>query len=100
MFARLVDINFHPLKVYLQYGVQVIARQFGTTSPASTREGTYVSIILALLVLVTAHLFIALSKTTLFHRLVGLILSHFPSSLKLILTCERSGGSYPTTGCL
>ncbi len=58
-------------QVYLQYGVQVITRQFSRPEPASTQEGPYVSLILALLMLVTAHLFVTFSKSTLFHRYVG-----------------------------
>jgi len=60
-FAKL-----HWDQVYLQYGVQVVTRQFGS----STNESAFVSIILAILSLVTAHLLLSLSRTLLFHRMV------------------------------
>ncbi|KAF8313524.1 uncharacterized protein EI90DRAFT_3091705 [Cantharellus anzutake] len=50
--------GFYVSWVYLQYGVQVITRQFIIASPTSTQEGPYASIVLALLTLVTAHLFV------------------------------------------
>lgn len=50
--------------VYLQYGVQVLTRQFHT----SALDGAYVQIILALVMLVTCFLFQALSRSVYFHR--------------------------------
>ncbi|KAF9516510.1 hypothetical protein BS47DRAFT_1441482 [Hydnum rufescens UP504] len=94
--------GFYVSWVYLQYGVQVITRQFGGLSSTSTPEGPYVSIILALLVLVTAHLFIALSKTTLFHRLVRRFLSDYGMPITVVAGTAaahwgRFNTSHPTT---
>ncbi|KAG8911977.1 hypothetical protein FRC01_005368 [Tulasnella sp. 417] len=60
--------GFYVSWVYLQYGVQVLTRQF-TESPSGP-EGAYVSIILALVLLTAGHLFVAASQSTFFHRLV------------------------------
>ncbi|KAG8907049.1 hypothetical protein FRB99_005426 [Tulasnella sp. 403] len=58
--------GFYVSWVYLQYGVQVLTRQFHESSV----ESAYVSIILALVMLVTGHLFVILSQSTFFHRVV------------------------------
>jgi len=76
--------GFYVSWVYLQYGVQVITRQFTHPSPASTQEGPYVSLILALLMLVTAHLFIIFSKSTLFHRFVRRFLSDYGMPITVV----------------
>lgn len=67
--------------MYLQYGVQVITRQFNEDS--TTTDGPFVGIILALLTLVTSHLLMILSRTTLFHRLVRWSSLH-PISVSLL----------------
>ncbi|KAI0262448.1 HCO3 transporter family-domain-containing protein [Gloeopeniophorella convolvens] len=59
--------GFYVAWVYLQYGIQVITRQFGS-APASPPAGALVSIVLALLMLGTAFLFQALARSSLFHR--------------------------------
>lgn len=84
--------------VYLQYGVQVITRQFGT----STLDGAYVQIILALVMLVTCFMFQRLARTTLFHRHVRRFLDDYGMPISLIACSAlaywgRFNSSNPTT---
>ncbi|KAB5591398.1 anion transporter [Ceratobasidium theobromae] len=58
--------GFYVAWVYLQYGVQVLTRQLHDVESASV----FVSIILALVMLVTGHLFGMLARSNLGHRLV------------------------------
>ena len=59
--------GFYVSWVYLQYGIQVLTREFvPTDSPGA--QGVLVSIILAILMLVTSFLFQSLSRTPYFHR--------------------------------
>ncbi|KAF8319782.1 hypothetical protein DL93DRAFT_2132218 [Clavulina sp. PMI_390] len=79
--------GFYVSWVYLQYGVQVITRQFpgpDSTSPGTGTEGAFVTIILSLLTLVTAHLFLVLSRTSLFHRLIRRFLSDYGMPISVI----------------
>ncbi|KAH0835696.1 HCO3 transporter family-domain-containing protein [Lanmaoa asiatica] len=78
--------GFYVSWVYLQYGVQVITRQFSDTS-----DGAFVAIILALLMLVTPFLFQALSKTAYFHRIVRRFFADYGMPLSLI---AASGMAY------
>ncbi|KAF9454840.1 hypothetical protein P691DRAFT_783924 [Macrolepiota fuliginosa MF-IS2] len=55
--------GFYVSWVYLQYGIQVLTRQFSNPEP-----GYLVSIILALLMLVTSFLFQSLAQSSYFHR--------------------------------
>lgn len=73
--------GFYVSWVYLQYGIQVITRQFSSTG---TQEGVLVSIILALLMLVTAFLFKSLSQTPYFHRHVRRFLADYGMPISLI----------------
>ncbi|KAF8599454.1 hypothetical protein BDV93DRAFT_497765 [Ceratobasidium sp. AG-I] len=57
--------GFYVAWVYLQYGVQVLTRQLTVVEPASV----FVSIILAITMLVLGHMFGMLSRSSLGHRL-------------------------------
>ncbi|CAL1713512.1 unnamed protein product [Somion occarium] len=79
--------GFYVSWVYLQYGVQVITRQFpGPSSSASsqTLDGAFVGIILALLMLVTSYLFRTASRSSLFHRHVRRFLADYGMPISLI----------------
>ncbi|KAG2365145.1 HCO3 transporter family-domain-containing protein [Suillus spraguei] len=89
--------GFYISWVYLQYGVQVITRQFN-----GDFEGALVGIILALLMLVTSFLFQRLSETTLFHRHIRRFFSDYGMPISLIATSSmaywgRFNTSDPTT---
>ncbi|KAI5122810.1 hypothetical protein M0805_000152 [Coniferiporia weirii] len=68
--------------VYLQYGVQVLTRQFSTSS----LDGAFVQIILALAMLGLCFLFQALARTTLFHRHVRRFFDDYGMPISLIAT--------------
>ncbi|GLB38273.1 putative anion exchange family protein [Lyophyllum shimeji] len=71
--------GFYVSWVYLQYGIQVTTRQLhGNTA------GAFVSIILALLMLVTSFLFLSLSKKSLFHRHVRRFLADYGMPISLV----------------
>lgn len=81
--------GFYVSWVYLQYGVQVVTRQFPTSSlpseePAPTIDGAFVGIILALLMLVTSYLFRAASRSSLFHRHVRRFLADYGMPISLV----------------
>ncbi|TFK48706.1 hypothetical protein OE88DRAFT_1713837 [Heliocybe sulcata] len=78
--------GFYVAWVYLQYGIQVITRQF-----ASSASAYLTSIILALLMLVTSFLFQGLSKTTLFHRHVRRFFADYGMPISLV---AASGMAY------
>ncbi|KAG8215844.1 HCO3 transporter family-domain-containing protein [Butyriboletus roseoflavus] len=78
--------GFYVSWVYLQYGVQVITRQFNDTS-----DGAFVAIILAFLMLVTSFLFRALSKTAYFNRIVRCFFADYGMPISLI---AASGMAY------
>lgn len=89
--------GFYVSWVYLQYGVQVITRQFSDTS-----DGAFVAIILALLMLVTSFLFQALSKADYFHRIIRRFLADYGMPISLIAASGmaywgRFGMAHPTT---
>ncbi|KAG2340152.1 hypothetical protein BDR05DRAFT_967163 [Suillus weaverae] len=89
--------GFYVSWVYLQYGVQVITRQF-----SGDFEGALVGITLALLMLVTSFLFQRLSETTLFHRHIRRFLSDYGMPISLIVASGmaywgRFNTSHPTT---
>ncbi|SJL09964.1 related to chloride-bicarbonate anion exchanger AE2 [Armillaria ostoyae] len=77
--------GFYVSWVYLQYGIQVITRQF-KDSTSSSVQGTFVSIILAILMLVVSFLFQSLSGTTLFHRHVRRFLADYGMPISLVAT--------------
>ncbi|KAI0056306.1 hypothetical protein BV25DRAFT_1814306 [Artomyces pyxidatus] len=74
--------GFYVAWVYLQYGIQVLTREFN--DPSSTLPGALVSIILALLMLVTSFLFQFLSRSGLFHRHVRRFLADYGMPISLI----------------
>ncbi|KAI0823165.1 anion exchanging protein [Trametes gibbosa] len=84
--------GFYVSWVYLQYGVQVITRQFssdGTSTPSSDPstaplDGAFVGIILALLMTVTAFLFRSLSLSAYFHRHVRRFFADYGMPISLI----------------
>ncbi|KAH9950623.1 anion exchanging protein [Amylocystis lapponica] len=86
--------GFYVSWVYLQYGVQVITRQFPSTSlndSASTLDGAFVGIILALLMLVTSFVFRTLSQSAYFHRHVRRFFADYGMPIALVAT---SGMAY------
>ncbi|PFH53380.1 hypothetical protein AMATHDRAFT_55306 [Amanita thiersii Skay4041] len=79
--------GFYVSWVYLQYGIQVITRQFNTGNGL----GPMVSIILALLMLVTSFLFQGLSKSPFFHRRVRRFFADYGMPISLV---AASGMAY------
>ena len=75
--------GFYVSWVYLQYGIQVLTREFQSSDPTSTL-GAFVSIILALLMLVTSFLFQSLSRQSFFHRHVRRFLADYGMPLSLM----------------
>ena len=81
--------GFYVSWVYLQYGVQVITRQFpspnnDSESPQPTVDGAFVGIILALFMLVTSYLFRTASRSSLFHRHVRRFLADYGMPISLV----------------
>ncbi|KAH9986891.1 HCO3 transporter family-domain-containing protein [Russula compacta] len=74
--------GFYVAWTYIQYGIQVVTHQFH--DPASTTSGGLVSIILALLMLITAFLFKLLSRSALFHRHVRRFCADYGMPLSLV----------------
>ena len=103
--------GFYVSWVYLQYGVQVITRQFpndsGSSSPSSgstgsTLDGAFVGIILALLMTVTAFLFRTLSQSAYFHRHVRRFFADYGMPIALVASSAmaywgRFNSANPTT---
>ncbi|KAJ7242867.1 HCO3 transporter family-domain-containing protein [Mycena haematopus] len=81
--------GFYVAWVYLQYGVQVLTRQLDANPQSS--PGPLVSIILALLMLVTSFLFQFLSKQDFFHRHTRRFLADYGMPISLIAS---SGMAY------
>ncbi|KIM43231.1 hypothetical protein M413DRAFT_444039 [Hebeloma cylindrosporum] len=75
--------GFYVSWVYLQYGIQVLTRQFGPINGVEA-QGVLVSIILAILMLVTAFLFRSLSQTPYFHRHVRRFLADYGMPISLV----------------
>ncbi|KAF9462989.1 HCO3 transporter family-domain-containing protein [Collybia nuda] len=93
--------GFYVSWVYLQYGIQVLTRQFGSTS-LQDASGAFVSIILALLMLVTSFLFQSLSKQDYFHTHVRRFLADYGMPMSLIASSGiaywgRFNNTNPTT---
>jgi boron transporter len=84
--------------VYLQYGVQTITRQIrGASLPSA-----YVTIILSLLMLITACFFRAMSQTDLFHRHVRRFFADYGMPISIIASSAvaywgRFDTSHPAT---
>ncbi|KZT67118.1 hypothetical protein DAEQUDRAFT_746299 [Daedalea quercina L-15889] len=87
--------GFYVSWVYLQYGVQVITREFPAESASptdsSTLDGAFVGIILALLMFVTSLLFRSLSQSAYFHRHVRRFLADYGMPMALV---AASGMAY------
>ncbi|KIJ54700.1 hypothetical protein M422DRAFT_24604 [Sphaerobolus stellatus SS14] len=66
--------------VYLQYGVQVLTRQFGVAS----LDSAYVSIILAFIMLGCAIFFRSLSQSSLFHRHVRRFFADYGMPISIV----------------
>ncbi|CDO72046.1 hypothetical protein BN946_scf184943.g81 [Trametes cinnabarina] len=105
--------GFYVSWVYLEYGVQVVTRQFpsgnGPTPPTlsfdsqtSTLDGAFVGIILALLMTVTSFLFRTLSQSGYFHRHVRRFLADYGMPISLVASSAmaywgRFNAANPTT---
>lgn len=97
--------GFYVSWVYLQYGVQVITRQFpldGDSAPSATLDGAFVGIVLALLMTVTAFLFRTLSQSAYFHRHVRRFLADYGMPISLVASSAmaywgRFNTANPTT---
>ncbi|KAI0643000.1 anion exchanging protein [Trametes meyenii] len=105
--------GFYVSWVYLQYGVQVITRQFPSggasssseplsNSPTATLDGAFVGIILALLMTVTSFLFRTLSQSAYFHRHVRRFFADYGMPISLIASSAvaywgRFNSANPTT---
>ncbi|TCD65497.1 hypothetical protein EIP91_002545 [Steccherinum ochraceum] len=81
--------GFYVSWVYLQYGVQVITRQFPSPSnagdsPTPTLDGAFVGIILAFLMLVSSYLFRTASRSALFHRHIRRFLADYGMPISLV----------------
>jgi hypothetical protein len=76
--------GFYVSWVYLQYGIQVIARQLH--SQPNNTGGEFVAIILALLMLVISFLFKTLAQKSYFHRHVRRFLADYGMPISLIAT--------------
>jgi hypothetical protein len=75
--------GFYVSWVYLQYGIQVLTRQLQSADP-SNPLGSFVSIILALLMLVTSFLFQSLSQKPYFHRHIRRFLADYGMPMSLV----------------
>ncbi|KAK7689825.1 hypothetical protein QCA50_006464 [Cerrena zonata] len=96
--------GFYVSWVYLQYGVQVITRQFPESDPGSSEAlgGALVGLILALLMLVTSYLFRTASQSSLFHRHVRRFLADYGMPISLVASSAmaywgRFNHANPTT---
>ncbi|KAL1736909.1 HCO3 transporter family-domain-containing protein [Schizophyllum commune] len=83
--------GFYVSWVYLQYGIQVITRQLAQSTGPQDAAGPLVSIIVALLMLVTAFLFQSLAQKTFFHRHVRRFLADYGMPISLVAS---SGMAY------
>lgn len=71
--------------MYLQYGVQVVTRQFPNAStPENTLDGAFVGIILALLMVMSSYLFRAASQSSYLHRHVRRFFADYGMPLSLV----------------
>ncbi|KAI0682808.1 anion exchanging protein [Cytidiella melzeri] len=95
--------GFYVSWVYLQYGVQIITRQFPTSAePESTADGAYVGIILALLMVGTCYLFRSVSRSPYFRRHVRRFFADYGMPIALLASSAmaywgRFSKANPTT---
>ncbi|KAG7088626.1 hypothetical protein E1B28_012599 [Marasmius oreades] len=78
--------GFYVSWVYLQYGIQVLTRQFRDADQSGNQLGALVSIILAILMLVVSFLFQSMSEKTFFHRHVRRFLADYGMPISLVAT--------------
>lgn len=86
--------GFYVACVYLQYGIQVVTREFDTLSSfpgTQDSPGALLAIVLALLMLTASFLFQSLSQTTLFHRHVRRFFADYGMPISLV---AASGVAY------
>ncbi|TFK20592.1 anion exchanging protein [Coprinopsis marcescibilis] len=76
--------GFYVAWVYIQYGVQVLTRQFPSDPAASEEQGALVGIILALLLVAAAFLFQAVSTSPYFHRHVRRFIADYGMPISLV----------------
>ena len=77
--------GFYVSWVYLQYGIQVLTRQF-VPADSPRAQGVLVSILLSVLMLVTSFLFQSLSQTPYFHRHVRRFFADYGMPISLVAT--------------
>jgi len=70
--------------VYLQYGIQVLTRQFPSNPADDSEQGVLVGIILALLMFGTAFVFKIFAESPLFHRHVRRFLADYGMPISLV----------------
>lgn len=76
--------GFYVAWVYIQYGVQVLTRQFPGDASSPEEQGALVGIILALLMVFTAFGFQVLSRAPLFHKHVRRFLEDYGMPISLV----------------
>ena len=76
--------GFYVAWVYLQYGIQVLTRQFPSDPSSPDEQGALVGIILALLMVGMAFSFQVLSKAPLFHKHVRRFLEDYGMPISLV----------------
>lgn len=76
--------GFYVSWVYLQYGIQVLTRQLQESDILGSPDGAFVSIILAILMLVVCFLFQSLSQKTFFHRHTRRFLADYGMPISLV----------------
>ncbi|KAH9924631.1 anion exchanging protein [Epithele typhae] len=100
--------GFYVSWVYLQYGIQVITRQYPSggdlvvESSGGTLDGAFVGTMLALLMTVTAFLFRGLSESAYFHRHVRRFFADYGMPISLVASSAmaywgRFNAANPTT---
>ena len=94
--------GFYVSWVYLQYGVQVVTRQFPASYSGPGEEGGLVGIICALLMVVTGFSLQALSQSFFFHRRVRRFFADYGMPIALVASSGvaywgRFGAANPNT---
>lgn len=94
--------GFYVSWVYLQYGVQVVTRQFPASYSGPGEEGALVGIICALLMVVAGFSLQALSQSFYFHRQVRRFFADYGMPIALVASSAvaywgRLNAAHPTT---
>ncbi|RXW22878.1 hypothetical protein EST38_g2990 [Candolleomyces aberdarensis] len=76
--------GFYVAWVYLQYGIQVLTRQFPSDPSSESEQGAIVGILLALLMFGTSFVFNIFARSPLFHRHVRRFLADYGMPISLI----------------